>query len=354
MKSKLTVEQFLRNKEKYLLVDVRSPGEFMEAHIPGAVNIGLFSDEERALVGTTYWKEGTDRAKLVGLSLVGPRLQSMVENILACAAGRDIVLYCWRGGMRSGSVFSVMEALGYPAWQLVGGYKAFRRHIVDYLNNAKIEVPVFVLNGLTGVGKTLVVHELMSKGAPVIDLEGLANHRGSAFGSIGLGQPRSQKDFEALLFYALQDVKGSPYILVEGEGKRVGPVVIPDFFYESMLQGEHILLEADIDERVNRILDEYQGVGGNTEALANATLQLQKKLGRQKCEAIAMQIRQGDLRPAIQTLCTDYYDMFYRDSRQNKGHYRAVIDVNDVKRGTEEILATVAQHLAKEHSGDTV
>ncbi|MCW3489850.1 tRNA 2-selenouridine(34) synthase MnmH [Dethiobacter alkaliphilus] len=354
MKSLLTVEQFIKNREQYLLVDVRSPGEFSLAHIPGAVNIPLFSDEERALVGTTYWKEGTDRAKLVGLSLVGPRLPGMVEEMLESAAGRDIVLYCWRGGMRSGSVFSVMEALGYPAWQLVGGYKAFRRHVVRYLKSAEIKMPVFILNGLTGVGKTLVIKELQRKGAPTIDLERLANHRGSAFGGIGLGKPRTQKDFEAHLFFALKEIETAPYVLLEGEGKKVGPVVLPDFLYSAMHHGEHILLEADLEIRVDRIIKEYHGIDESVEPLADAALMLQKKLGQKKCSALANQIRQGELRPAAMALCSEYYDQYYRDSQQNIGHYLAVVDVNDIQRGAAVILAVVTEYLQKGESSGSI
>lgn len=354
MKSLLTVENFLANREAYFLVDVRSPGEFNASRIPGAINVPLFSDEERALVGTTYCQEGTDQAKLVGLSLISPRLPTMVAELLRGAAGREIVVYCWRGGMRSRSVFAVMEALGYPIRQLVGGYKAFRRQVVTFLNETDIKVPVFVLNGLTGVGKTLVIKKLQAMNAPALDLEGMANHRGSAFGAVGLGDARSQKDFEAYLFLALREQHEAPYLIVEGEGKRIGPVIIPDFFFAAMIQGYHLLLEADIDVRVERILEEYRGKLDNADALATAVYSLQKKLGKEKCEALAVSIRQGDYKTAATMLCTDYYDMYYRDSRQAKGRYLAVVNVNNLDQGTGEILALVNnKHGAEEvHSHD--
>ena len=348
MKSLLSVENYLENREKYFLVDVRSPGEFTQSCIPGAINVPLFTDEERAIVGTTYWKEGTDQAKLVGLSLVSPRLPHMIEKILHGAAGREIVVYCWRGGMRSRSVFAVMEALGYPIWQLVGGYKAFRRQVVKFLSDVEIKVPVFVLNGLTGVGKTLVIKKLQAMDAPALDLEGMANHRGSAFGAVGLGGARSQKDFEAYLFLALWDHRGAPFMIVEGEGKRIGPVILPDFFYTAMAQGYHILLEADLDVRVERIVEEYHGRMDNTEALAVAAWSLENKLGKVKCEALAASIRQGDYKFAAKMLCTEYYDLYYRDSRQAKGHYLASINVNNLDRGAREILAIANSKVAEE------
>jgi tRNA 2-selenouridine synthase len=349
----LPIEAYLQNRDRYFLADVRSPGEYEEAHIPGAVNVPLFMDEERVLVGTTYWKEGTDRAKLVGLSLVAPRLPEMVADILAAANGREIVLYCWRGGMRSRSIFAVMEAMGYPARQLVGGYKAFRRQVVRFLSTAEIRQPLFVLNGLTGVGKTTVLKELEKLGAPVLDLEGMANHRGSAFGAVGLGRARSQKDFEALLFLALDQWRDAPFLLVEGEGKKIGPLVLPDFLYTAMSRGQHILLEAGLEVRVQRILDEYRALGDNREALAAAALQLQKKLGSEKCKALADQIRQGEIADAARILCTDYYDRYYRDSRRDN-NYLAVVHVDNLAEGVQQILSIASGYRGDEHVHDSV
>jgi tRNA 2-selenouridine synthase len=352
VKSLLPAESFVQNIDRYFIVDVRSPGEFTESHIPRAVNVPLFTDEERAVVGTTYWQEGTDRAKLVGLSLVSPRLPKMVEGILKEAAGRDIVLYCWRGGMRSRSVFTVMEALGYPVWQLIGGFKAFRRLVVNYFKDAKIHMPVFVLNGLTGVGKTLVLNELHTLGAPVLDLEGMANHRGSAFGAVGLGNPRSQKDFDALLYLALRRLEQVPYLIVEGEGKKIGPVILPDFLYDAMQKGPHILLEASLDVRVERILQEYHGILDNTKELATAVLSLQKRLGRTTCEGLAEQILQGEFASVAKKLCTDYYDLYYRDSRKNKTEYLAVINVDDLQAGAREIFSLAKGSVREGRSND--
>lgn len=338
MKSLITVEKLLQSRESYCVVDVRSPKEFLEARIPGAVNLPLFGDEERAILGAAYRREGAEQAKLLGLSLAAPRLPQLVETILACAAGREIVLYCWRGGMRSRSLFSVMSAMGYSVWQLQGGYKAFRRQVVSYLNNTKIGVPVFVLNGLTGVGKTLLLRELARCGAPVLNLEEMANHRGSVFGAVGLGAARSQKDFEALLFLALHDLQGAPYLLVEGEGKKIGPVVLPDFLCEAMREGAHLLLEAALDLRVERILNEYAGMTDNRQALTAAVLALQKKLGREKCELLVAKINLGDYSFAARTLCTDYYDLYYRDSQREKGDYLAVIDLSDLGKAVSSVL----------------
>lgn len=314
--------------------------------MPGAVNIPLFDNEERADVGTVYHREGTDRAKRVGLSLAARKLPYIMETILDGAAGREILLYCWRGGLRSRSIFVVLDLLGYPVRQLQGGYKAFRRQVVNFFDS-EFTLPVFVLNGLTGVGKTLVIRELQAMGEPALDLEAMANHRGSVFGGIGLGEARSQKDFEALLFLALYDLGRTPYLIVEGEGKRIGPVRLPETFFRAMQDGSHILLEADLETRVSRTVDEYlKTAPGHTETLVAAVFSLEKRLGRVKCEELASEIRHGHMDKAARTLCADYYDRFYKDSRQNKEHYLCTVNVKDLRQGTLDVREAVRQFQA--------
>ena len=340
----LRVEEYTENTDRYQLIDVRSPGEYEEAHIPGAVNVPLFTDEERAQVGTVYRHEGTDQAKQVGLELVSQRLPEIMQQILAAADGKEIVLYCWRGGMRSRSMCSFMDALQFPVWQLVGGYKAFRRYINNFHHDRTISVPVFVLNGLTGVGKTLLLARLKSRGLPTIDLESMANHRGSAFGSVGLGPARSQKDFEALLAYALMEYKNAPCLIVEGEGKRIRAVHVPDYFFFAMNEGPHILLEADLEVRVERIVAEYQSIDTSDE-LAAAVCSLQKKLGKVKCEELEGQIREGKYHQVVMELCRDYYDLYYRDSQKNTDNYLACVNVNDLEFGTEAVISVIKEYL---------
>ncbi|MBS4023725.1 MAG: tRNA 2-selenouridine(34) synthase MnmH [Dethiobacter sp.] len=353
MKTMLQAVNLIDDLNKYFIVDVRSPGEFNEASIPGAVNVPLFTDEERVIVGTTYWKEGTDRAKLVGLSLVAPKLPGMVESILTGAAGREIVLYCWRGGMRSKSVAAVLDMLGYPVQLLLGGYKAFRRQVSSYLTEASLSTPVFVLNGLTGVGKTLVIKQLQAMSAPALDLEAMANHRGSVFGGVGLGGPHSQKDFEVRLVLALKEHCGAPYLIVEGEGKRIGPVTVPEFFHQAMRNSPHILLATTIDVRVQRIMDEYSGCAAeNTEDLAKAVISLEKRLGREKCEMLSTQIRTGNYGETVKILCTEYYDRYYKDSRQNKGDYLGVVDVTEISAGAQKVVEIIAAYMEGRAEGN--
>lgn len=353
MKSLLTVEEYLANCEAFYTVDVRSPGEFREAAIPGAVNIPLFDDREREIVGTAYWQEGTERAKLLGLSLVGPKLAPMVEKMAGEAKGRTILLYCWRGGMRSESMLAVLQAMKYPAARLTGGYKAFRRHVRTFLENAQIKKPVFVLNGLTGVGKTLVIKKLRAQGVPALDLEGMANHRGSVFGAAGLGSQPSQKDFEARLFLELEKFRDAGYLVVEGEGKRIGSVVLPDILYSAMNDGPHILLEASLEKRVERILAEYGHSQDSAEELAQAVVRLEKRLGKTRCRELADEIRKGEFAVAARELCLEYYDKYYKDSRRERDKYIATVDVNCLEAGVSRLLGVIENHLAAEGGVDS-
>ncbi|NLZ93870.1 MAG: tRNA 2-selenouridine(34) synthase MnmH [Firmicutes bacterium] len=343
----VTVEEFINNQTRYQLIDVRSPKEYGQAHIPGAVNVPLLNDEERVIVGTVYRNEGADRAKQVGLSLIAPRLPQMVAQILQQAEEKEILIYCWRGGTRSRSVCYILKALNYSAWQLIGGYKAFRRYIYNFLEKVQLPMPVFVLNGLTGVGKTRIIKLLQLQNIPALDLEGMANHRGSAFGAVGLGQARSQKDFEAILALELIRQQNTPYLIVEGEGKRIGRVKLPDFLYQAMSRGPHILLEADLDIRVARIVEEYKGKTEHYDELAAAVRMLQKKLGQEKTNNLVFLINNKKLHEAARILCTDYYDKYYNDSRKQKEEYIAVINVNELNAGALQVKSVIADYLAK-------
>lgn len=346
MKLPLDIDTFLQARDNCFVVDVRSPGEYSPASIPGAVNVPLFDAHERGIVGTTYRQEGTDRAKLVGLSIVAPKLPHLVDSILKGAAGKEIVLYCWRGGMRSRSLAGVFEILGYRANYLAGGYKAFRRHVVKWLKTVSLDMPVFVLNGLTGVGKTLVIRELQAMGAPALDLEAMANHRGSVFGAVGLGGTSSQKDFESRLYLSLRRLSGAPFLVAEGEGKRIGPVLVPDFLYTAMRESPHILLEAPLDVRAARIVAEYSGQDTQTAlALAEAVQSLEQRLGTARCRELAACIRRGNFETAAKALCGEYYDRYYRDSRRDLTDYIAVVDVTDISAGARRVLAVIEEHL---------
>lgn len=345
----VTVEQFISNRMKYRPIDVRSPAEYDRAHIPCAVNVPLLTDEERTIIGDIYRRQGAEKAKMAGLETVACRLPQMVEKILAASGEREPLIYCWRGGLRSHSMCSVFSALKYSASQLSGGYRAFRRFIYGFHKQAVLKMPVYVLNGLTGVGKTRLLRILQRRGYPALDLEGMANNRGSVFGAAGLGKPRSQKDFEALLAMALLANKNAPYLVVEGEGRRIGHVLLPDYLFRAMSEGRHILLVADLAVRVERIVEEYGRQAEGGEELAEAVMALQKRLGTAKCRELAAKIRQGAYHEAALELCCSYYDKYYQDSRGGKENYLAVISANDLEECADNVIAVIKNSLHSEN-----
>ena len=232
----ITIEEILKNPD-FQLIDVRSPSEFQDSHIPSSVNIPLFSDQERAEIGTVYKQEGEEQAKWLAMEIVSPKiphLMSQIKNIVHL--GKEPAIYCWRGGMRSKAVTTFATILGLPVVRLIGGYKVYRQHVMENLGPHLLPNKVIVVHGMTGVGKSYVLQALSEQGLPVLDLEGCANHRGSVFGDFGLQQPHGQKMFESLLFKRLNELKDSHYLIIEAESKRIGRAILPDFLVEAKKQ----------------------------------------------------------------------------------------------------------------------
>lgn len=244
--------------ERPVIIDVRSPIEFKDGSIPGAINIPLFSNEERAEIGTIYKQTGPEKAKWRAMEIVSPKLPTLLKNIKDTTSGHSQhpIIYCWRGGMRSNSVVTFLEYAGIRSKVLKGGYKAYRQFILSEIPKLLPEKAV-VLHGLTGVGKTEILHILSKKGYPVLDLEGMANHRGSIFGGVGLGDSHNQKIFDSLLFQELQKLKGRSFFLIEAESKRIGKVMLPDELMNKKNNGINFYLSTTMEQRVNHIVNEY-------------------------------------------------------------------------------------------------
>ncbi len=252
----ISVEQFI-NMKNAVPIDVRSQDEFTDFHIPGAINIPLFSNEERAEIGTIYKQIGADEAKWRAMEIVSPKIPSLLGQIKEVHQEHNHpVIYCWRGGMRSKSVASFLSFAGLSIPRLIGGYRAYRQFILEKIPEM-IPAQAITLHGMTGVGKTEVLLKLQEKGFPIIDLEGLANHRGSIFGTYGLDTGHNQKIFDSLLYQALSKIEGSPFFIVEAESKRIGKVTQPDELFNRKLQGININLQASLSSRIERIYREY-------------------------------------------------------------------------------------------------
>lgn len=291
--------------QNFVIIDVRSESEFLQGHIPGAYNVPVLNDEHRKIVGTIYKQSGKEKAVLKGLELLGPDISSRLKlAIQFCKEEQNIIVHCWRGGMRSQFFVFIMEFYGYKVKVLQGGYKAYRNHV---LNSFNLSYKINVLGGKTGSGKTHVLNELKSKGAAMIDLEGLACHRGSSFGAIGMPPQPSQEQFENELSLQLFLLNKST-IWIEDEGRTVGSRVIPEGLWLQMRNAPHYFLNTNFEMRLDQIMIDYGSFP--TEELLVAMERIGKRLGPQHVKTALEAINNGDLKEAF-TMALTYYDKAY-------------------------------------------
>lgn len=253
----ITIEEVYKLNDP-VIIDIRAPIEFKDGRIPGAVNIPLFSDQERAEIGTIYKQLGQGEAKWRAMEIVSPKIPTLLEEIKAAAANskEQPIIHCWRGGMRSNAVVTFMEFAGLRAKRLTGGYKAYRQYILQEIPKLLPEQAI-VIHGLTGVGKTEILKRLDEMGYPVLDLEGMAAHRGSIFGGVGIGTGHNQKTFDSLLYTHLLEIQGASYFLMEAESKRIGKSMQPDELMVKKLNGINIYVHTSMSARVEHIANEY-------------------------------------------------------------------------------------------------
>ncbi len=305
-----------------IIIDVRSPAEFEHAHILSALNLPLFDNDERAMIGTTYKKQSREAAIKAGLPLFGNKMLSMVETVESwiAAAQKDndltkptLYVHCWRGGMRSAAMAWLLDLYGYKVIQLTGGYKAYRNWVL-----AQFTIPysLKVLGGYTGSGKTEILHALQEKNYSVIDLEGLAHHKGSAFGAIGqLPQP-SQEMFENILATKLWEVnKNNKPIWIEDESQRIGTVLIPTPLFHLMRNSTCYFMTIPFEQRLAFIVEGYGKF--DAQSLIEATERIQKRLGGLETKNAVAHIMQGELKEAFSILLK-YYDKWYEKNAKNE------------------------------------
>ena len=301
------------------LVDTRSPAEFAEDHIPGAVNCPVLDNDERARVGTIYKQASPFEAKRIGAALVARNVAFHLENAFKDKnkAWKPLV-YCWRGGKRSGAMAHILRDVGWEAGTLEGGYKAYRRWVVEQLQRAPYGLRFRVVCGPTGSGKSRLLAALARHGAQVLDLEGLAQHRGSVLGGLpGAPQP-TQKMFESRLLQALSRLDPARPVYVEGESKKIGEVPVPDALMARMRASPCLVLETDLATRVTLLLDEYRHFTADRAALEAqldclVALHGREKIGQWKALAAA-----GEWRAFVERLLVEHYDPAYaRSSLRN-------------------------------------
>lgn len=300
--------------ESHCIIDVRTPLEFAVDHLPGAINVPILNDEERVEIGTIHKQAGPQQARQRGLELTCGRFGAMVEEIAARADGRPILVYCWRGGLRSLSMAILLEMTGFPAVQLRGGYKAFRGQVIAYFEDLRPPAPLIVVHGMTGTGKTTFINGLDRQKWTTIDLEGLACHRGSAFGEVGLDQGLSQKRFETLLWDDFRRAPAGRPIVLEGESPRIGRISLPGNLYEVMAASCKVWSHASLDTRVQRLAVEYAREEYR-EPMAAALERIRKKLGGQRYAELAGLLTAWDIEGLGRGLIEYYYDKLYYKNR---------------------------------------
>jgi tRNA 2-selenouridine synthase len=310
----------LKSLSQYdMIIDVRSPGEFAEDHIPGAVNLPVLDNQERAIVGTIYVQESRFLARRVGAAKVASNISRHLETTLADkpADFRPLV-YCWRGGQRSNSMALVLAQVGWRTIVLQGGYKTYRRAVQKRFYQDELGFRLVLLDGGTGCGKTEVLKRVAQLGAQVIDLEALAQHRGSLFGALsGVSQP-SQKAFESHLLAALDRLDRTRPVLIEAESNKIGNRTLPPAFWSAMQAASRIELKAPLQARAEYLLRSYSEIVADRSLLEAALSRLEVYPGRKRLESWRLMADAGEYAELIREVVESHYDPSYlRSSRSN-------------------------------------
>ena len=271
---RLDIIDFLKTGKESKIIDVRSPAEYSKGHIPGAVNIPIFSDLERAKVGTTYKQQSREEAISLGLEIVGPKLKDFAAMAKQEATNNELYVYCWRGGMRSAKMAWLFELVGINTSVLEGGYKSYRSQLLEVFKN----VPhLVVLQGPTGSGKTEILKEMQELGVQVVDLEGIAHHKGSTFGGLGQGEQPTTQQFQNDVYDAFLKLDLSAPIWVESESATIGKVYLPETLWQLMNSAKIVSIEIPRPERIENILRQYGDFPADV--LSERVEQLAQRLG---------------------------------------------------------------------------
>lgn len=316
MKPRISATSFLQQQKStdIPLLDVRAPAEYASGHIPGALNMPLFTDAERAIVGTLYKQESREAAFLKGLDLIGPKMSQFVRAAKEVAPENQLLIHCWRGGMRSESMAWLYRTAGFEVGVLEGGYKGYRKQARTDLAQP---LSLLVLGGNTGSGKTDILHALAAAGEQVIDLEGLAHHKGSAFGAMGQAPQPTTEQFENNLHKRLLELDPKRRIWVEDESRSIGKVFIADPFWKQMEQAPTLVIEVPVQVRVQRLVREYAAF--SPQSLEDAFLRIQKRLGGLRLQQAREALAKGDFASTAE-IALAYYDKAYNMCLAAKKH----------------------------------
>jgi tRNA 2-selenouridine synthase len=345
MPLKTDINEFFKLSETFPVIDVRSPLEFKAGHFPGAINIPIFDDDERAIVGTVYKKEGRNPAILEGLKLTGPTMHKKLEQALNLATDGKLLVHCWRGGMRSEAMAWLFSLGGIETFVLEGGYKSYRHYILEQLTEKR---KIIVLGGMTGSSKTHILNYIKEIGHQVIDLEGLACHKGSAFGSLGQPPQPSTEQFVNDLYARWRKLKPDAPVWLEDESRNIGTVFMPDSFYGNMQESSTVVLKMDIKTRLPRLMEEYSVFSPGS--LRESIMKISKRLGGDNTRDAILAVDSGDIAKAI-GISLIYYDKAYQYSLRKKDPKNMIFvetETDDLEINAMKVLA------AAEKSGWTV
>lgn len=327
-----------------LVIDVRSPCEHKAEYIPHSVNIPLLEDDERVFIGTTYAVEGEMVARRKALKIISPKIPDIVDKILELKnQGQHIVVHCWRGGLRSETVASFLTVVGIDCWRLTGGFKGWRKVVMNDFARAQYSFTPVILHGRTGVGKSEILRALENLGADVLNLEELANHRGSVFGALGLSLQPTQKNFESELWLKLRQFTSRP-VFIEAESRKIGRIALPDFLIDRIATGRRVEVTGSMARRVERITAEYANVfTDELKAEAVSAMQnLRVRLGNKRTDEIAAFGLSGQLDQAIEALLSDYYDPLYDGHLAKNAPYEITVSGDDVELAARQLMQWAA------------
>jgi tRNA 2-selenouridine synthase len=297
------------------VIDVRSPAEYAEDHLPGAISLPALSDAERAEVGTIYKQESPFRARKIGAAMVARNVAAHLEGPLSeMDGGWRPLVYCWRGGQRSGSVATILREVGWRVETVEGGYRSFRRAVVAALYDAACPSPVVLLDGNTGTAKTAVLARLKARGAQVIDLEGLARHRGSLLGAMPGGQP-SQKAFETALAMEVAALDPGRPVVIEAESSKVGDLIVPPVVWKAMIEAPRIEIAVPVPARAEYLARAYADLTADAGGLAETLGTLRQMQGAERVEAWQRLAVDGQFEALAAELCAHHYDPRYEKHR---------------------------------------
>ncbi|MCB9235559.1 MAG: tRNA 2-selenouridine(34) synthase MnmH [Bacteroidia bacterium] len=330
---RINAADFLAQDPSIPVLDIRSPGEYAAGHIPGAISFPLFSNEERAVIGTLYKQEGQKSAIKQGLEIVGPKMRGFIEQAESLHSP-TLALYCWRGGMRSATMAQLFAWYGFGTVILKGGYKAYRNEMIRFFSG---KLPLKVVTGYTGSNKTGFLHDLQANGAQIVDLEGLARHQGSSFGNKKSDWQPTTEHFQNLVFAEFLKLDLQQPIWIEDESQRIGDVNLHEALFARMSESPHIYLEVSKAQRAAFLVKDYGEI--SKQQAEDATLAISKKLGGLETARVLEALEKNELQEAAEILLV-YYDKFYEKSISKKNHLitdRYTVEMTDLPRLAAEL-----------------